>query len=234
MVAYMKNNTMRDITILFLTINRVPKKWAEYQLDVLKKAIGDADVISVSKEPMDFGVNLIQAEEPSTANIYWQILRAAKIATTPYVAIAEDDVLYCYEHFNFYRPPIDTFAYNMVRWQIHMFDTPMYYWRKRLANYALIAPRELLIEALEERFAKYPFPDPRGGMGEVGKTRMEKRLGLIPRKVIEFSTTTGIVCLHHEFGIDPLEKNGRKRRGMIRAYSIPYWGQAKNIMEKFI
>jgi hypothetical protein len=183
---------------------------------------------------MDFGLNLIQEEEPSTANIYWQMLRAAKLATTPYIAIAEDDVLYCYEHFNFFRPPMDTFAYNMVRWQLHTFDAPLFYWRKRLANYSLIAPRELLIEALEERFAKYPFPDERGGAGEVGKARTEHNLGLTPRKMVEYSTTTGIVCLHHEFGMDPLERNGRKRRGMIRALEIPMWGRAEDVMKKFI
>ena len=225
---------MRDLTVIFMTINRVPKKWAEYQLEVLKKAIGDADVISVSREPMDFGLNLIQTEEPSTANIYWQILRAAKLAKTPYVAIAEDDVLYCYEHFNFFRPPLDTFAYNSVRWQIHTFGFLVYYWRKRLANYALIAPRELLIETLEERFAKYPFPDPRGGAGEVGKPRVEKNLGLTPRKMVEYSTTTGIVCLHHEFGMDPLEKSGRKRSGMLRAFDIPMWGRVEDVIKKFI
>jgi hypothetical protein len=230
----MKNNTNSDITILFLTINKVPKLWAEYQLEVLKKAIGDAAVISVSSVPMDFGVNIIQKEEPSTANIYWQILRAAKLAKTPYVAIAEDDVLYCYEHFNSYRPPLDTFAYNSVRWQLHTFDTPMFYWRKRLSNYSLISPRELLIETLEERFSKYPYPDERGGAGEVGKSRVEKNLKLTQRNMIEFSTTVGIVCLHHKFGIDPLERSGRKRRGMIRALEIPTWGKAEDIIKKFI
>lgn len=231
----MKDKTMKDLTIIFLTINKVPKKWAKYQLGVLKEAIGDADVISVSKEPMDFGLNIIQDEEPSTANIYWQMLRAAKLAKTPYIAIAEDDVLYCFEHFNYFRPPLDTFAYNAIRWQLHTTDKdPLLYHRQRISNYSLIAPTKLLIETLEERFAKYPYPDPRGGAGEVGKLRTERKLRVTNRKMVEYTTTIGIVSLNHKFAIDDMEARGKKRMGKVRAVEIPFWGRVTDIAKKFI
>jgi hypothetical protein len=223
-----------DLTIIFLTVNRVPEKWAEYQLSVLKKAIGNYPVISVSKKPMNFGTNLLQTEPENSSNIYVQMLKAAKIATTPYVAIAEDDVLYCREHFIKFRPPMDTFAYNMTRWSVFTFGYPMYSYKHRIGNFSLIAPRELLIEALEERFTKYPNGVPVELVGELGKERIEKRLGVTIRKFVEFWTTIPIVQFSHDFGTEEIQRNHRKRMGWIRAYDIPYWGRYDELLKKFI
>ena len=101
---------MKDITILYITLNRNPKEWTEFHLNHLKSAIKGASVISVSRKPMDFGINLIDSEEPKYSNIYRQMLRASKVANTKYVAMAEDDVLYSEEHFREYRPADDAFA----------------------------------------------------------------------------------------------------------------------------
>src|SRR3990167_8395102 len=120
---------MNDLTVIFLTVNKVPEKWAEYHKKVLNEAIGDTLLITVSKKPMDWGLNLIQDEEPSVSNIYRQILRAAKLAVTPYIAIAEDDTLYHKEHFIF-RPPEDTYAYDGHRWGIFTWGKPVYYYKR--------------------------------------------------------------------------------------------------------
>jgi hypothetical protein len=223
-----------DICILFLTVNKVPKYWSEFQRKVLMEAAGKIPIITVAKEKQDWGsVNLIQEEPISVSNIYWQMLKVAKTVDTKYVAIAEDDVLYPYEHFHSFRPPLDTFAYNSIRWQVHTWE-PTYYWRSKIANYSLIAPRELMIEALEERFKKYPDGIPEEKAGELGRWTVEKRLKVEVRKAIEFRTTIGLVCVHHDFGIDPLERNHRKRMGMLRAFDIPYWGRSEDVIKKFI
>jgi hypothetical protein len=222
----------KDITIIFLTVNKVPEKWAEYQISVLKQAIEDYPIISVSKKPMDLGTNLIQEQEPSIDNIYWQMLRAAKMATTPFIAVAEDDVLYPREHFTKYRPPLDTYAYNYVRWQIHTWGETMFYWRPKLSNYSLIAPREALIKGLEERFEKYPFGQMKAG-GELGHQKLEKRIGTTIHKMIEFPTTVGLVAVNHIFSIDPFDQRQVKRMGRIRATAIPYWGKAEEVLSKF-
>ena len=225
---------MEDLTVIFLTINKVPKAWAAYQLEVLKEAVGKAPVISVSREAMDFGTNIQQVAPFSASNIYLQMLRAARLADTPYIAIAEDDVLYPLEHFHSYRPPLDAFAYNLVRWQLHTWGEPTFYWRVKLANYAMIAPRQLTIEALEERFARWPDGMPEGRLGELGRYTVERRLKVSLRQSVQFQTTIGLVCLHHDYGLDPLERNHRKRRGMLRATEIPYWGRAEEIVRRFV
>jgi hypothetical protein len=207
----------------------------KYHRSVLLEAIGDADLITISKQFVSGypGINILQTEPESSSNIYWQMLKGARLAKTPYIAIAEDDVLYCPEHFNKFRPQMDEFGYNMTRWSLYTFGEPVYSWRHRIGNFSLIAPRELLIEALEERFAKYPNGTPIKHTGEVGKPRTDKILGLTPRKLVEFWTTTPIIQFSHDFGTEPIQRNHRKRMAMVRAYDIPLWGRSEELVKKF-
>lgn len=220
------SNVSNDLTVIFLTVNKVPKKWAEYQKHVLLKAARGASFITISKEPMDWGLNLIQEEEPSVNNIYRQILRAAKLATTPYIAIAEDDCLYHKDHFIF-RPPMDTFAYDGHRWGIHTWGIPTFYWKDRISNAALIAPRELAIETLEERFKNYP----RNTIGELGN---EKGTQIDRKKTMTYWPYVGMIYFSHVHAMDELEQQKRKGLGIVKAFEIPYWGRAEQLVKKFV
>lgn len=217
---------MKDLTVIFLTVNKVPEKWAEYHKKVLLEAIGDAPIITMSMKPLDWGINVLQDGEPSVSNIYRQMLRASNIADTDYVAIAEDDTLYPKEHFKF-RPPLDKFAYNMSRWGIlSWMEHPAYYYRHRESNSTLIAPRKLLIECLGQ------YPD--GAFGEVGKERVMKKLGL-DYKAIRFYSQIPVVNFAHKNAIDELEQREKKSETKaLRAYDIPHWGRAEELVKKFI
>ena len=105
---------MNDITIIFLTANRVPKEWVKFHRTVLEKAVGENPVISISREPVDFGTNFIQTEPESGSNVFFQLLRGAREAKTPYIAVAEDDTLYPPGHFDL-RPQNGAVAYNLNR-----------------------------------------------------------------------------------------------------------------------
>ena len=224
---------MEDLTIIFLTLNKVPTKWAKYQKQVLLEAVGDTTIITLSKKPLDWGKNIIQTEPEGVSNIYWQILKGAKLATTPYIAIAEDDTLYHKEHF-IYRPPLDSFGYNFTRWGIFTWGRPFYFYKPRIANGTMIAPRELVIEALEERFKKYPDGIPENKAQELGVQKTERLLGVVPRKHMIFYTYVPVVCFNHQFSCDPLQQRRRKRPHPVQAFDIPHWRKAKNIVSKFI
>jgi len=213
---------MEDLTVIFLTVNKVPEEWAKYHREVLEKAIDDTPIITISKKPLDWGVNLIQEEEPSVANVYKQVLRGAKLATTPYIAIAEDDTLYHKSHFEF-RPPMDTYAYDGHRWGIFTWGKrSFYYWKDRFSNAAMIAPRELVIEALEERFRKYPD----NNIGELGK---EKGTTINRYKSMNYWPEVGMVFFSHVNALDGTEQRKTKRPGVVQAYDIPYWGKAEEL-----
>lgn len=220
---------MNDLTIIFLTVNKVPKKWAEYQKSVLLEAVGSTSIITVSKEPLDWGLNIIQEGEICVESIYREVLRAAKLATTPYIAIAEDDTLYSKDHFEF-RPPMDTYAYNMNRWGLFTWGDPTYYHKDRISNATLIAPREMVIESLEERF-RLCEGSRLERLGELGK---EKGTNLNRRKTITFYSLTPIIFLSHVEALDRLERTKRKRMGFVRAFDIPYWGHCKQLIKHFV
>jgi len=225
---------MTDITIILLTLNKVPKKWAEYHKKVLLEATQGAPVITISRVPTDWGINLIQVEPPSVSNIYKQLLRGAKLANAPYIAVVEDDTLYPKEHFEF-RPKLDEFAYNMSRWGVLSWaKNPVYFYRHRESNSTLIAPRELVIECLEERFEKYPDDTAEWAAGELGKERVEKRLNLKHYKSVRFHSHDPVINFHHIDGIDKLEQSKRKSdRKALVAYDIPKWGRVSEVIKHF-
>jgi hypothetical protein len=223
-----------DVTGMFITLNRTPKKWADYHMAVLKEAIGDMPIISVSRLPMDFGINLLDTDKPSYANIYRQMLRAAKVAETKYVAMIEDDCLYSKNHFVRFRPKDDEFAYNRNRWSVFSWGEPQYSLRQRISNCSLIAPRELLIEALTERFDKYNGNPPEDKMGECGRNKLEDALGITRRKQVDFFSNISIVQLSHPLGTEKRQQEQWKSHAEIRAFDIPYWGRAETIVNKYL
>jgi len=221
---------------MFLTVNKLPEKWVAFHKKCLLDAVGDSPIITVSCKPMPDmpGINLIQSEEINASNIYRQMLRAAKVATTPYIAMVEDDSLYPKEHFNWIRPNPDEFAYNLCRWAIFTWGKPTYFWRERISNLTLIAHTESTIKALEERFEKYPDGTPEHRTGEIGKTKHERRLGLTQHKIVEFYSNVPIVNFNHVHAIDPREVNMKKAMSAVRAFDIPYWGRAEDLIKNFI
>lgn len=221
-----------DITIIMLTANRVPKSWAEFHKEKLLEAAGNSPIITISREPLNWGINLLDTEPYTISNIYFQLLRGAKIATTEYIGVAEDDALYPKEHFAF-RPPDNTLAYNKNRFGVFTWGRPTYFWKDRISNSTLIAPRKLVVEALEERFSKYPNGTPDSFTGELGRSNIEDKLGLKRRPFIWFETEVSIVRIDHELGIDRLARTHRKGMGPLRAYDIPYWGKAEDIVKNF-
>ena len=224
---------MKDLTVIYLTASLIPESFAQYQRHILLEAIENSPLISVSRKPLNFGINILDDDEKGVNNIYRQMLRAAKVAKTPYMAIAEDDTLYPKEHFTSYRPERDTFAYNFNRLSLFTWGVPMYSWFHRISNCGLIAPRKLAVEALTERFKKYPNGTPPELTGEVGRPTIERRLGVSHHKIINFETMVSVLRFDHDFGTDSLAKSHNKRLGAMRSYHVPTWGKAKDIVKKF-
>jgi hypothetical protein len=219
-----------DLTVLYITANEMPVGWTQFQLWHLHKAADGFPRIAISRAPMPNwpGPNLLDTEPKSFWNLYMQLLRGAMSAETPYVAMAEDDALYSREHFTRFRPPLDRVAYNHSRWSLFTWD-PIYCLRQRLSNCSLIAPRDLLIEALQERKAKWPHGAPDEICGEVGRERVDRRLGVTARGCVEWWSTVPIIHLNHPSGTDPTQRTEWKAHGELKAIEIPYWGKAKEI-----
>ena len=225
---------MSDLTVMYITACRMPQGWRAFHLEHLRESTKDHEVLVSARElPVGIGFPIQQVGEWCYGTIYDEMLKLAKLATTPYVAMAEDDVLYTPEHFREFRPPLDAVVYNRARWTLYTWN-PVFHLKSRLSNAALIAGREYLIDSLEERLNKHPAGVPSDKVGEIGRPRVERRLNVSARKALEFWSSKPIIHLHHPAGVDSGDKPGwRKTYGQIQAYDIPYWGKASDLVARF-
>jgi hypothetical protein len=219
---------MVDLTIIYLTLNELSEAWQEYQMGHLLKATEGYPIISISRKPMDLGINILQKEKRSYWNIYKQLLRGALLAETKYIGVAEDDTLYSKEHFNEYRPPDGVAGYNLARWSVFTW-AEVYSRLARRGNFAMIAPRDLVISAITERNEKHP----KGNtvVGEIGKARVERRLGVVVNKSETWESSVPVINLCHREGLSHGKVRGRRKKyGKMKAYDIPHWGKVTDIL----
>lgn len=225
---------MNDITIIYITANKIDQTFAENVRRELVKAAGGLPIISVSKKPLNFGTkNLCFPGEASVYNEYKETYLGVKEAKTKYIAIAEDDSLYTPAHFA-HIPQPDTFEFNIGCWGIFSWIKPPIYNLKYRHNHnELICERDLYIATMEERYAKYPDSKnyPRHFFGEPG--RYERALGVKEHKIGEFMTDPPIIRISHEGDCYGWQAMGtRKKMGPIKAYDVPYWGKASELLER--
>lgn len=201
-------------------------------------AVGDYPLITVSMKPMDLGVGetkLIQTIPWGGWSTFCEWNRAAKVAETEFVAIAEDDSLYHPWHFTEFRPKPDEVAYDMSRWTVLSWKPiPTFGMLRRLGGFMMICPRKLMIDALDEREAKYPKGHKRPG--EIGREDSELRMGVTRRKHVEWWCRMPSVNLAHTQGVSPtyIGPTGKRRKeGEMKAFEIPYWGKASGIADTF-
>jgi hypothetical protein len=233
--------TKDNLTVIYYTSN-----WLDihnpYFLENTKKqlliAIGDSPLISVSQKPIAFGKNICVGDiGRSHLNIYRQILTGAKAAKTKYVVMAEDDILYSYEHFHNYVPERNVLAYDMNKWSIFTWtNPPLYSFRtnRKVIN-SLIAPRDMLVEAIEERFSKFEGVSedkiPLHYWGDPG--RYESKLGVTVRETEEWYSGCPNIVFSHPEAYGYLSRGTRKRLGDLRAIELPYWGRAEDVLKLY-
>ncbi len=223
-----------DLTIIYYTANHVPGCFLENTKRQLLEAVGDTPIISVSHKPMELGDNICVGDIGRSAyNIYKQILIGAKAAKTKYVATAEDDVLYPKEHFE-HRPEDGVFAYDVHKWSIYTWTQPPFFsYRERRTMTSLIVTRDALINALEERFAKYPDPNsiPERYWGEPG--RYDKGLGVKPIPTEQYQAYVPSIVFSTEQALAFDNLGTRKRHPKVRATELPQWGSAEFILKLY-
>lgn len=226
---------MPDLTIIFLTTNALPSRWEKVHLEHLLRAADGRPMVVISKEGMELDrpntTYLIQEGPFCAWNVYRQLLRGAKLAETKYVAVAEDDTLYPARHFNDFRPPDDAVAYDMSRWSVFSWaQRPFFSAIRKYGNFTMIGPRQLVIDALEEREKKYP--NGKDYTGEIGRSEVERILGVKRNKLVEWHCIEPMVNLCHPQGLSPTYVNtpGLERKpGELKAWDIPVWGKASDI-----
>ncbi len=228
---------MTDLSLLYYSCHSLPEHQEVYMRNELAKVAkaGEYPIISVTQKPINFGQNICLGQiGKSHYNYFKQILAGAKAAKTKYVACCEDDTLYSLEHFS-HRPSSDNiFAYNEHAWFLERSRAKgSLFWHKyqKGEGYALIAPTELLISTIEERFEKYPVEPPRARQKhywqEPGR---DDRLGLEKRPIEFFKTDIPLVTLNYYDGL-----NGKKTSAShppVVKTKLEHWGEAEDLAKK--
>jgi len=239
-----------DMTVIYYTSNYLEEHNPYFVANTKKqllKAIGDYPLVIVSQKDMKDDVLMDRPNSKNIVigdigrhhlNIYKQILIGCKEAKTEHVALAEDDIFYSYEHFHTYAPPHNKFAFDMSKVSLFTWTKPpMYSFRnkRRVVNH-LIARRDMLVEAMEERFERVKELQAEGKgddfilprFGDPG--RYEARLGVTPRISEEFYTTCPGIVLTHPDAYGYLNHGKRKRIGDLRIIELQYWGRASDML----
>jgi hypothetical protein len=254
----MKKAEKGNITIVYYTSNFLETANPYFLRNTSEQLVKAADglpIIIVSQKPIFFLAQISDIKEDSTnivvgekegivgrshLNIYRQILIGAKAAKTKYVALAEDDILYSFEHFHDSVPEDNRFLYDMNKVSLFSWSKPPIFsfrHNRKVIN-QLIAPRELLIEALEERFKRVeellktePEEQIIKRWGDL--TRYEERLGVTVRKADTFMSTCPSIVFSHEFAFGYLNQGQRKALGDLRIVELAKWGRADQIIKLY-
>jgi len=238
--------TKNDLTILYYTSNQLEKKnpyFVENTKKQLIEAAEDLPIITISQQPTIIGdncTNIVLGDiGRSHLNIYKQMLIGAKEAKTPFVATSEDDIMYSYQHYHSELPKERVFLYDMSKWSIFTWIKPAQYtYRDRQVINQVIVERDLLIETLKERFARVtellktrPLDKIIRYWGDFG--RYEDLLGVTVRPTAHFFGSVPSLVFTHVDAYGYLNHGSRKRLGNPRAFDIPVWGEAKDIMKLY-
>lgn len=222
-----------ELTLVYYTCSAIPEDFAKSCRIQLLKSGGQHLIISVSHRPIDLGQNIIVELPRHHLNIYRQALIGAKAASTKYIALCEDDVLYSPEHFK-YRPTPGKFAYNLGTWNLFTWGEPLFTHKERRNLSGLICERKLFIETIEERFAKWP-DDSKINLGlwaEPGK--YERQLGVTVQETEVFYTNPPNIVFTHQAALGFQNLGIRKKLGDLRATEIPTWGSATKIRSLYV
>lgn len=224
---------MKDLTILYVTSNTISDYFGNNTRQYLLDAIGETPIVSVSKKPMDFGENIVTDGPRSHVGIYRDALLGAKSIKTKYMAFCEDDTLYSHLHFKRRSSP-GKFAYNVGVWGLYVWYKPYQFnYKGRRNNNGLICETELYIEAMEERFKKWPDESKINLSNWAEPGKYENHLGVTPRQSELFYTDPPNIMFSHPEGLSMANLGYRKRMGGIRAWDIPYWGRADEIIKLY-
>ena len=240
-----------DCSVIYYTSNYLEEKNPYFLGNTrryLEKAIKDKPLIVVSHKPVQWprvDENIVVGDiGRSHLNIYRQILAGAKAAKTKWVALAEDDILYSESHFNpqfFVKKEImekDVFLYDMNKLSLFTWSKPpVFSFRsKRKVVNQLIASRQYLVDAMEERFKRLEYLKDKWPEWKILKFwgdpgRYEGNLGVTERFTYEFYSWVPSIVFSHEYAYGyEYNQGNRKKLGDIRIIEVMDWGKASEVL----
>jgi glycosyltransferase involved in cell wall biosynthesis len=220
--AYLVDEYKSPRVIIYYTDSQLEPRLASAVRKQLRKAAGPIPIISVSQEPLDFGVNINVGPKLKTyQSLYEQLLVGLTAAPEGSICyLCEHDVFYHPSHFA-QIPKRDTHAYfNRNRYHYTLGAKSFLPARGKRALSQCVARREMLIDHCKERLALWEAGEP---------NRMKIRF-------FNFSSERPNVDIRHGDNLTPDGDYKRKyRRGIKQegeACNLPGWGSPGHFGKK--
>ena len=136
--------------LVHYTDNACNQKILEAVRKQTKKSCNGHELVSVSLKAIEFGRNIVLAQDRGILTMFRQILIGLEASRSKIVFLAEHDVLYHPSHLDFIPPRPDTFYYNQNCWKVEYgTGRALFYLANQTSG--LCAYRELLIEHYRKR-----------------------------------------------------------------------------------
>ena len=220
---------MPDKCILYYTCNSHRQDIELACRKQLLAAKGKCDLVSVSREPIEFGMWNVVVDRPrSPGTMHMQILEGLERIAARYVFLCESDVLYHPSHFQFEPWEEDVFYYNTNVWRIR-YDDGRAVWTDNLQQVSgLCASRELLLgfyrlrvdQIVKEGFNRHYEPGQK-----TGNWKTDNWQSTCPNLDIRHSgTLTRSKWSPDEF------RNQKYAKGWREVDSVPCWGSLKEVL----
>ena len=246
--------TKDDLTVVYYTSNILDRENPVFLANTKKQlavALGDLPLVVVSQKPVERFYNgewhnvVVGKIGRSHLNLYKQIVTGVAEARTKYVAMAEDDILYSYDHFHSkeidksFADEGDCFLYDMNKVSLFTWTKmPMFSFRsKRKVVNQLIAPREYFLEYFNDRYRRMaeminegrPVESILHIFGDPG--RYDNLFGITPRRMVEYYCNMPSIVFSHPKAFGYLTQGKRKRLGDIRIIELYGWGRAEEVIK---
>jgi hypothetical protein len=211
---------LMDRTIIYYTANQEDVVFEQKIIDDLREKAGEIPIISVSRKPIDLGINICIGEQAICYTNEWrQLLIGLKAAKTRFCITAESDCLYPSEYFRF-TPPVDNKIYYYENlwlvWKNHNG-----YWKKTgHCEGAEMCGREYWISRIEPLLGEGWKSNTREWENKTVKEFFPEEGLFNGDPVISFKTGKGVSC--RSTFINEKIKN------------IPYWGEISKLKQKYL
>jgi hypothetical protein len=230
--------------IVYYTDNKLDPGIMKACQEQLLKSVNGYRIVSVSLQPIYFEDNIVLPLERGYLTLFKQILTGLEELNTDIVFMAEHDVLYSKEHFEFIPPEHDKYYYNKNWWKLRLPDGHCLQ-HDGAQTSGLCAYRDTLIKHYKQRVINtekmwnelggntHPF---RSFIRDQGfEPGTHHRAVSVDNLNFEYwDSPVPIVDVRHNGNLTAnrwsIDQFRRKPKTWIESDTIPYWGKGIDIV----
>lgn len=216
-----------DATIIYYTSNREHPKFEKRIQEKLIENSGGLPIISVSQKPIKLGKNIVVGDVGvSGFNMFRQVQIACREAKTKYVISAEADCVYPPDYFTF-RPLRDDKCFRNSNLYVMGDHRDYWYYKGEGATHAQIVGREYYLKVLDKLFEGCPEWNP--NEKNFPKERYRRSDVFWPQQIEYYRTKYPVFQIKTHRSMRYFTSSSR-----IPVYNLPYWGEGKQIRQKYM